>query len=279
MTTKQITIASENDLKKVLAKDYQKQIKNFMGNDKDAMRFLSGVISATQMTPKLLQCEPFSLINSFMQMAQLQLMPSGVSGEAYVLPYGKVAQFQLGYQGYITLFYRAGVQSIRSEIVREEDEFNYENGKVYHKIDLFKPIAKRGKAIGCYVIAKVNGEEIVSAMNGEDIMAHGKKFSKSFDSDYSPWNEKNDPELWMWKKTVVKQIAKLLPKNETINKAIAMDNGDSVLSKPKTNANSRLAEAQASTNLNMGNYAKETAKESEIEVEVAESNEGKKSAK
>jgi hypothetical protein len=34
----------------------------------------------------------------------------------------------------------------------------------------------------------------------------------------------------MWVKTVLKQHAKLLPKNETINQAIAIDNNDSRIS-------------------------------------------------
>ena len=61
-------------------------------------------------------------------------------------------------------------------------------------------------------------------MGKEDILAIGKKFSKSYDSNYSPWNESNDPELWMWKKTCLKQVAKLVPKNERLLKAIDYDN-------------------------------------------------------
>jgi hypothetical protein len=53
-----------------------------------------------------------------------------------------------------------------------------------------------------------------------------KQFSQSKNSEYSPWNEKNDPELSMWSKTVLKQFAKLLPKNEDIYRAIDKDNDD-----------------------------------------------------
>ena len=60
-----------------------------------------------QRTPKLLECTPETLLNSCMTMASLKLMPSGVSGEAFVLPYKNKgvmeAQFQLGYQGLVTL--------------------------------------------------------------------------------------------------------------------------------------------------------------------------------
>lgn len=228
-----IVLKTENDLKVFLAKNYMNQIKNFFGDEKRAMKFLSSVMAAVQKTPKLLDCEPMSIVNSFMTMAQLGLMPSDVSGEAYVLPYKDKAQFQLGYQGLITLFYRAGGQRIRAEIIREQDKFEYTNGEVKHTVDITKSNEARGKAVGAYAIATVNGVEIAKAMNKDDILHIGKNFSKSFSSEYSPWNPKNDPELTMWLKTVLKQLGKLLPKNETINMAIAEDNKDSRISELK----------------------------------------------
>lgn len=251
--TKQVALRNPDDLKIFLAKNYMAQIKNFFGDEKQAMKFLSSVMADVQKTPALIECEPTSLINSYMTMAQLGLMPSGVSGEAYVLPYnkgqnGKIAQFQLGYQGLITLFFRAGGTSVRAEIVREHDEFSYENGQVRHKIDIMKSNEKRGEAVGAYAIAIVNGHEIAKAMNADDILGMGKKFSKSFDSKFTPWNEDNDPELWMWKKTVLKQLGKMLPKNETIYKAIAADNEDSIISDRKMDG---LVETSG---LKMGNF-------------------------
>ncbi len=223
------------DLKKFVAANYMTQIKNFFGNEKQAMKFLSSMMSSVQRLPALIDCEPLSLINAFMTMAQLGLMPSDVSGEAYVLPYNqsggeKKAQFQLGYQGLVTLFYRAGGQRIRAEIVREHDQFSYVNGEVKHTVDITKSKKDRGEAIAAYAIATIGDREIANAMNSKDILDFGRKFSKSFASKFTPWNETNDPELWMWKKTVLKQLGKLLPKNETINKALEEDNQDSVIS-------------------------------------------------
>lgn len=54
-----------------------------------------------------------------------------------------------------------------------------------------------------------------------------KKFSKSKDPTFSPWNQSNDPELNMWRKTVIKQIAKNLPLTEEVYQAIAVDNEES----------------------------------------------------
>ena len=272
MYDKQISITSVADLKVTLATHYQKQIQNYFGDEKRALKFLSSVVSAVQRNPKLLECTQDSVINSFMTMAQLEFMPSDVSGEAYVIPYkdskrGMIAQFQLGYQGLVTLFYRSGCRSIVAEIVSKNDKFDFTNGVVTHSPDVFSD--NRGDAIGAYVIVELqSGGKIVKVMSRKQILDIGQTFSKSyygFDyktkkktsgvGEYTPWNEKNDPDLWMWKKTVLKQAAKLVPKNETIFRAVAEDNKDS-------NIAERMEEAKAeSEGLKMGNIVKNTGLE------------------
>ena len=254
--TQQITLNTPNDLKVVLAGQYQKQINNYFGDEKKALKFLSGVISAVQKTPKLLECDPSTVINSFMTMAQLELMPSDVSGEAYVLPYKNKAQFQLGYQGLVTLFYRAGARAIISEIVYKKDKFDYTNGVLTHTPDVFAD--DRGEAIGAYVTVETQtGGKVTKVMKKSDIVNIGKNFSKSFGTEFTPWKEKNDPELWMWKKTVLKQVAKLVPKNETIYKAVAEDNKDSVIADREKKA------LKQGDSLKMGNLLKSNNNENE----------------
>jgi recombinational DNA repair protein RecT len=126
------------------------------------------------------------------------------------------------------------VQSIRSEIIRADDEVEYINGEIKHKVDIFKSNKQRGEAKGAYVIIKINNQEITKVMNHEDILKF-KSFSKSAGSGFSPWNEAKDPELWMWRKTVLKQASKLLPKNDAFARAIEEDNKDSTISDEKIN--------------------------------------------
>lgn len=250
-----IGIRNQTDLKKILAANYMKQIENFFGDPQQARKFLSSVMSDVQRTPKLLECRPVTIINSYMTMAGLGLMPSGISGEAYVLPYKNKgvmeAQFQLGYQGLVTLLYRAGARSITSEIVYEKDPFSFKNGVLEHSPDPFED--DRGAAKGAYVIVELQaGGKVTKVMSKKKILEIGKKFSKSFGTDYTPWNEKNDPELWMWKKTVLKQAAKLMPKNETVFKAIAEDNKDSNIEQSRLGSATKEAES-----LKMGNLLKD----------------------
>lgn len=241
-----------NDLKVVLFKNYQKQIENFFGDPEKALEFLSNVMAAVQRNPKLLECTPISVINSFMLMASLKLMPSGVSGEAFVLPYRNKgvmeAQFQLGYQGIVTLLYRAGARSVVAELVREHDTFTLINGKIQHAVNPLKTRTERGVVIGAYaIITTATGGTVESFMRMEDILAHAQKFSKSYGGDFSPWNPESDPEGWMPRKTVLKQTSKLAPKNEMLVRAIAADNEDSIIS-------DRLKEATDNAeSLKMGN--------------------------
>lgn len=234
-----VAFKSADDFKKMIATNYMAQIGNLLGDKRSALRFLSGMMAAVQRNEDLLECTPISLINSFIVMAELGLMPNGFGGEAYVLPYWnskkdgnqwvkvREAQFQLGYQGYVTLFYRAGIRKIIGELVRENDQFEMVTGEIVHVVDPFKP---RGARKGAYVIITLaNGETMQKVMSADEILDIAKKFSKSFASSKSPWDEASDPQGWMWVKTVLRQIAKLVPKNDKIMRAIAEDDKDSVI--------------------------------------------------
>jgi len=208
--------------KNLLASKYMKSMENAFGNDKEALKFLSAVSNAVQKTPKLLDCDNESLMNAIMCCVACKIYPNTPSGEAYLIPYGKQVQFQLGYKGVVTLMYRAGVSSIFSGIVRENDEFDYELGlepKLVHKPNMS---GDRGKATAVYVVATLNGEKVYYVMSESEIMKI-KEFSQSAKSSNSPWNERSDPQLNMWRKTALKQLAKLLPSNNEIAVAIEQD--------------------------------------------------------
>jgi len=266
----QVALAPIDQFRVSLQREHQKSIENFFRGDKEkVMKFMSSIVYSLKKTPKLLDCEKSTLINAFMTCAEYELYPSSVSGEAYVLPYGKEAQFQLGYQGVITLLYRAGMQNITAEIVYANDDFDYQAGlnpTLTHRPKVFED---RGKPIGVYAVATLSsGEKQFKVLGEKDVMKF-KEFSKSKTSEYSPWNPKNDPELSMWRKTAIKQLAKFLPKNSTIYEAFEKDNKDSRISDAKN-----LAE---NSDLKMGNLLKENnydhnqeVNDNEKEIQVEE---------
>ena len=223
-------IITVDSLKGELAKQHMKTLNNFFANDeKKTLKFLSAVAYCAQSTPKLLECSQESIIQAFMKCAEYNLFPSSVRWEVYILPYsnkGKMeAQFQLGYKGIIALLARAGI-SVYTDIVKVNDTCKITSGmhqNIFHEY----PLTLRGDAIGVYAIATYEWEKVIKYMSKDEVLEF-KKFSKSawgqYGDAYSPWNQKNDPELNMWRKTVIKQIAKNLSLTEEAYKAIAVDN-------------------------------------------------------
>lgn len=226
------------DLGNELKRDFLPRIKNFLWSENNALKFLSAVMFVAQTTPKILTCERNSVYRAFMKCAELGLYPSSISWEAFIIPYNKSvkegnkwvkvpeAQFQLWYQWIVTLLTRAGVKGIYSGIIREKDTYSFINGELKHEVNMRLPSEERGVVIGAYATAIYNNQRISHYMNIDDIYKF-KKFSKSADSDNSPWKEENDPELWMPRKTVLKQLSKFLPKTEDVFKWFYEDNQDS----------------------------------------------------
>ena len=143
--------------------------------------------------------------------SEFDLEPNTPLGQCYIIPYGKEATFQMGYQGMMELSFRTTVvESITAREVRELDVFEYTEGtetKLYHPIGF----GERGKVIGYYAIVKLkNGGKLVHVMSKEDCMAHGEKYSKSFKYASSGWQSNPDA---MCKKTCIIQALKFAPKS------------------------------------------------------------------
>ena len=271
---------SVDAFKNLLAVTYLPALKNYLGNEKNALRFCSGVVSDLQRNPKLLECTQESLLNAYMMMASCGFHPSAVSGEAYVLPYAKntkvivngkdtwektmLAQFQMGYKGLVTLIYKVeDVTKIGGAIVHAKDKTTYINGEFTHEVDINLSMEERGEPVGAYTYVTFRGETNTKYMNAKDILAHAAKFSKSYDptGKNSPWNPENDPNRTMWLKTVLINQSKLLPKNETINRAINADYADSKMT-------DRIEKAKLeSGSLTMGNLLNNGNQDKNQEIE------------
>lgn len=206
--------------------DYLKQVQNYYGGrEMEALRFTTAAVEYVRRVPKLLDCEPISLMTALVQSAQFRFMPSGVSGEAYIIPYGREAKFQMGYKGYVTLLYRGGkIVGISSNIVYQNDEFEYEEGLMPKLIHKPAPFGKpRGEAIGVYTVAEMKGgSKTFKVMDRNAVMAI-RNLSKAKGSAESPWNSDKDPELWMWRKTCLIQHSKLLPQTQELQTALESD--------------------------------------------------------
>lgn len=211
-------------------KPMQQYIKSMEGEIAKALpsvitpeRFTRIVLSAISVNPKLGECTPTSFLGAMMTSAQLGLEVNTPLGQAYVLPYFNhgvmEAQFQLGYKGLIDLAYRSGeVEVIQAHVVYQNDDFTCEYGlepKLTHK-----PADRdRGEPIKVYAVFKTkSGGFGFEVMSMDDVRRHAAKYSKGYNSGFSPWKTNFEE---MAKKTVLKRVLKYAPlKSDFIRQAV-----------------------------------------------------------
>lgn len=122
-----------------MSSDAVKQKVNEMIGGKDGQSFITSIISAVSTNPELAKCEHSTILSAAMQGASLKLSPSNQLGHYYLVPYKEkikgtkdyrmVAQFQMGYKGYIQLAMRSGqyrdldVMDIRDGEYKGKDKY------------------------------------------------------------------------------------------------------------------------------------------------------------
>lgn len=216
--SKEVTKPKANGMQALLIK-MSDEIKKALPSMVSSERFQRVALTAFNSNQKLQSCDATSFLAAMMQSAQLGLEPNTPLGQAYLIPYGKNVQFQLGYKGMLELAMRSGkFKSIYSHSVYENDEFEMEYGleqKLKH-IPVFK---NRGEVIGYYAVYKlINGGDSFFFMSKDDVLTHAKEKSKTFGS--GPWQTDFDA---MAKKTVIKQLLKYAPLSIEVQKAVTAD--------------------------------------------------------
>lgn len=188
------------------------------------------VLTVVQRTPELLECAPITLLGAVFQAAQLGLVPDGVLGQAYLVPFRnsrknrKEVQFIPGYRGLITLVRRSGeLSTIDAEVVHQKDQFTYKRGTTPTlEHTPYQGDGDPGGIIGVWAAARLKdgGYQIVYlSMREVERIAKSRSASVKAKRD-SPWD--SDPE-WMCKKTALKQLCKLLPVSTETQRAMALD--------------------------------------------------------
>lgn len=194
----------------------QKALPSMVSNE----RFQRVALTAFSNNTKLQQCDPMSFIAAMMQSAQLGLEPNTPLGQAYLIPYGKQVQFQIGYKGLLELAQRSGkIKTLYAHEVRENDTFDIDYG--LNQTLTHKPLLKgdRGEVIGYYAVYHLDtGGNSFIFMTKDEVLEHAKRFSKTYSS--GPWQTDFDA---MAKKTVIKQLLKYAPLSIELQKATSMD--------------------------------------------------------
>lgn len=175
--------------------------------DRDARPFVNSVVLAVANNPKLLECTQASIITAAIRAAMLRLSVNDPTGQAWIVPYGGLAQFQVGYKGLRDMATEGGkvrhlhVAEIFEGEYLEEDRFTglYElkgqkmSDKVHTLLCFYQDI---------YGFKKMIAHPI------EKIHAHAKQYNPGgYNAKGSPWqSDKPRTVRQMEKKTILREM-------------------------------------------------------------------------
>ena len=189
------------------------QINQVVGG-KDGQRFISAIVSAVNTNPALQECTNQSLLSGALLGESLKLSPSPQLGQYYLVPFndknkGKVAQFQLGYKGYIQLAIRSGQYKKLNVLAIKEGElirFDPLNEEIEVRLIEDEEEREQANTIGYYAMFEyTNGFRKAIYWSKRKMEAHALKYSKGYHAKkgYTFWEKDFDGMAY---KTMLRQL-------------------------------------------------------------------------
>lgn len=190
------------------------KINQIIGDENVGKRFISSIISAVSTNPNLAECDNSSIVSGALLGESLKLSPSPQLGNYYLVPFndkdrGKVAQFILGYKGYIQLAIRSGqYKKLNVLAIKEGELIKYDPLNEEIEVDLIDDEEKREKAktIGYYAMFEyVNGFRKSLYWSKSKMEKHALQYSKGYKakSGYTFWEKDFDGMAY---KTMLRQL-------------------------------------------------------------------------
>lgn len=170
--------------------------------EENAGAFMASIIELYQSDSALQRCDPNKVILEALKAATLKLPINKQLGFAYIIPYGNVPTFQMGYKGYIQLAQRSGqYRHINADLVYEGEQVAY--NRITGMLEI-TGTAKSENPIGYFAYFQLlNGFEKCVYWTREKVEAHAKRYSKAWSKQDSPWHTNFDA---MALKTVIRNI-------------------------------------------------------------------------
>jgi len=211
-----------------LLEKYKGQIERALPRHLTPERMIRVALTAVSQSPRLQECEPVTICACIVQASILGLEPSSALGEAYLVPFKNSktnrmeCQLMPGYLGLIKLARNSGeVSMVDAQIVYSNDEFEFSKGSDIWWTHKWGREGERGDPQGCWAgYTLKDGTKNFEYWTGEQIRNHKGRYSKGANAQDSAWE--TSPE-WMWKKTVLKQVLKLMPKAVQIASALSLE--------------------------------------------------------
>lgn len=189
------------------------QIEKVVGG-KDGQRFISAIVSAVNTNPALQECSNSSILSGALLGESLKLSPSPQLGQYYLVPFndknrGKVAQFQMGYKGYIQLAIRSGQYKKLNVLAIKEGElvkFDPLNEEIIVNLIEDEDVREKTPTIGYYAMFEyTNGFRKAIYWSKAKMEAHALKYSAGYKAKkgYTFWEKDFDGMAY---KTMLRQL-------------------------------------------------------------------------
>lgn len=202
--------ANKNTFSNFLMGDAIKRKINETVGGKNGQRFITAILSAVSTNPALQECEHSSIISAAFLGEALKLSPSPQLGQYYLVPFKDkkrgvtVAQFQLGYKGYIQLAIRSGYYKKINVISIKEGELNkYDPLSEEIDVNLVEDdeVREATPTIGYYAMFEYqNGFRKTMYWSKKKMLAHADKYSQAFKKEnYEKLIKGEIPEADLWK--------------------------------------------------------------------------------
>lgn len=194
---------------------FQKAINNTLRDPERSRRFTASIISAVSTNPALQECDPGTIVTAALLGESLNLSPSPQLGQYYLVPFNdtkrqcKVAQFQLGYKGYIQLAIRSGqYKKLNVLAIKEGELIRFDPLNEEIEVCLIEDEEAREKAatIGYYAMFEyVNGFRKALYWSKSKMERHALQYSKGYKAKkgYTFWEKDFDAMAY---KTMLRQL-------------------------------------------------------------------------
>lgn len=194
----------------------KKQINEMLGGKND-QQFIAAIISAVSNNPTLSECDNSSIVSAALLGQSLNLVPSPQLGQYYLVPFNKkiklnngetqqikVAQFQIGYKGYIQLAIRSGYyKKINVIAIKEGELVKYDplNEEIDVKLIEDDEIREEATTVGYFAMFEYhNGFRKTLYWTKKKMLSHANKYSQAFNAEtYKKIQDGKIPQQDLWK--------------------------------------------------------------------------------
>ena len=194
---------------------YKNLINQTLGDKDRATRFIASISSAVATNQSLQECDAGTILSGALLGESLNLSPSPQLGQYYLVPFNdskkgyKVAQFQLGYKGYIQLAIRSGqYKKLNVLAIKKGELVQYDPLNEEIEVNLIEDEEERENAetIGYYAMFEyTNGFRKSLYWSKSKMEKHALKYSKGYAAHkgYTFWEKDFDGMAY---KTMLRQL-------------------------------------------------------------------------